>query len=355
MGVVAAVVELTVKMFEDPGLLTREDLLVAMDNLKKSALKVKRTPCILVNDGKGSNIFEEIMPSMTVHLKLENMQNTNSFKIRGVANQFCAHQVGTKVVPFVTMSAGNYGRAFAFASKKLGPQENFVLMPDSAPFHRQVWIEKRGVHVEKMPSSKLLEGVRRHEEERNAIFLHPFDDRHLIAGYGSLGYEICQQVPDVTIVLVCCGGGGLLAGVATALAHFSPSKVRVFGVEPENACGMYKSMKAGKAMACPEAKSIAGGLAPPFAGENAYRHVAKYVGDIILVTEEELVSTVNVAFNRGLVVEPSGAAALAALLTGKLETLIGPDNLLGQSVVAVITGSNVTPEELVSMKSNEDE
>merc|ERR1712004_61085 len=108
-------------------------------------------------------------------------------------------------------------------------------------------------------------------------------------------------------------GGGLLAGVATALAHFSQSKVRVFGVEPENACGMYKSLKAGKAMACPEAKSIAGGLAPPFAGENAYLHVAKYVEDILLVTGEELVSTVNVAFNRGLVVEPSGAAALAAL------------------------------------------
>jgi len=98
-------------MSKDTGLLTRDDLLVAMDNLKKSEkLKVKRTPCILVNDGDGgSNIFEEIiqLPSMTVHLKLENMQNTNSFKIRGVANQFCAHQVGTKVkVPFVTMSAG---------------------------------------------------------------------------------------------------------------------------------------------------------------------------------------------------------------------------------------------------------
>ena len=106
------------------------------------------------------------------------MQNTNSFKIRGVANQFCAHQVGTKIVPFVTMSAGrcvmysiqssfyislnvgNYGRAFAYASEKLGLQENVVLMPDSAPLHRQVWIEKRGVRVEKMPSSQLLEGVR---------------------------------------------------------------------------------------------------------------------------------------------------------------------------------------------------
>ena len=80
-------------------------------------------------------------------------------------------------------------------------------------------------------------------EVRNATFLHPFDDLHLIAGYGSLGYEICQQVPDVSIVVVCCGGGGLLAGTSTALAYLAPKRVRVFGVEPENACGMFKSLQ----------------------------------------------------------------------------------------------------------------
>jgi threonine dehydratase len=115
-------------------------------------------------------------------------------------------------------------------------------MPDTAPLNRTELIQSYGVQVERLPSASLMDGIRRHEQNHGAIFLHPFDDRHLIAGYGSLGCEILEDVPDVDIVVVCCGGGGLLAGTATALAYFGKN-VRVFGVEPENACGMYKSLK----------------------------------------------------------------------------------------------------------------
>jgi len=205
-----------------------------------------------------------------------------------------------------------------------------------------------GVAVERMPSAQLKAGVQRCEEEGD-IFLHPFDDRHLIAGYGSLGKEILEDVPDVDFVLICCGGGGLLAGTALALSKLAKSSVRIFGVEPVNACGMYKSLQAKTAVQCPEAKSIAGGLAPPFAGENAYQHISTFVEDILLVTDEELRETVGLAFKRGLVVEPSGAAALAAFLTGKLEQSVGRKELCGKKIVAVITGSNVSPAELADL------
>lgn len=126
----------------------------------------------------------------------------------------------------------------------MGLTGNTVLMPDTAPLERSQGIEKMGVKVERMKSSQLLQGVERLQQENGAVFLHPFDDRHLIAGYGSLGLEILQDVPDADFVLVCCGGGGLLAGTATALAYFSAGKrIRVFGVEPETASGMRMSLQ----------------------------------------------------------------------------------------------------------------
>lgn len=126
----------------------------------------------------------------------------------------------------------------------MGLTGNTVLMPDTAPLERSQGLEKMGVKVERMKSAELLQGVERLQQEHGAVFLHPFDDRHLIAGYGSLGLEILQDVPDADFVLVCCGGGGLLAGTATALAYFATGKrIRVFGVEPETASGMRMSLQ----------------------------------------------------------------------------------------------------------------
>merc|ERR1712156_49637 len=330
-------------------LITKDELLEAIKRVETGPLPVHHTPCIeVINQSKGLCMFESETKDCDLVLKLENMQSTNSFKIRGVSNQFQAHQVMTQHREFVTMSGGNYGRAFAFASNKLDLNGNRCLMPDTAPLHRSKAIESMGVTVERLPSANLRAGVKKHEED-GMIFLHPFDDRHLIAGHGSLGKEILEDVPDVDFVLICCGGGGLLAGASMALKMLTERSIRVFGVEPETACGMHKSLKADKALQCPEAKSVAGGLAPPFQGENAFYHVRTFVEDILLVSDEELRQTVKLAYDRGLVVEPSGAAALAAFLTGKLEQSVGRKEVCGKKIVAVITGSNVSPAELVDL------
>ena len=354
---IATVVNICINMYKTcEKLLEKEDIEAAYEIAKKSELSVRKTPCILIreeNVGAACQLFTELdsfnqQEWPKVYLKCENLQNTGSFKIRGVATQFAAAKKqfasagpDTADLQLVTMSAGNYGRSYAYAVKSLGLSAT-VLMPDTAPENRARMLESFGLQVERMPSSQLMEGVKRHEEA-GKLFMHPFDDINLIAGHASLGLEILENVPDVDVVAVCCGGGGLLAGVATAVKLFKP-ECKVIGVEPETACSMQKSLKEGEAVKMPSARSIAAGLAPPFAGENAFKHVSKFCDGIITVTETEIKDAAKSAYNNGLVVEPSGAAALAAFMTNRI--CKAEDD---QTVVIVLTGGNVSPQELQNL------
>jgi len=314
--------------------------------VERSSLAVRRTPCILVRGDQACEILPDMKQAVEgwdrVYFKLENLQTTGSFKIRGVANQF--ERVKTDLGNeghLVTMSAGNYGRSYAAAAKALGLTAT-VLLPSTAPASRETLLKQAGVSVERMESKDLMRGVERHEAH-GATFLHPFDCRHLIAGHASLGLELVEQVPDLETVVVCCGGGGLLAGVATAVKLHRPD-AKIIGVEPETACAMQRSLALGKPASMPEAKSIAAGLAPPFAGANAFQHVSAYVDRVVLVTEEQIRDTCLALHNNGLVVEPSGSAALAAALARKV-----PASKSGGSLVVVLTGGNVTPGELAEL------
>ncbi|XP_067915218.1 L-threonine dehydratase catabolic TdcB isoform X3 [Heterodontus francisci] len=226
-----------------------------------------------------------------------------SFKIRGVANQFSRRESG----PFITMSAGNYGKAFAYASKHFGHQGK-VLMADTAPASRTALLASYGVEVEQMPSKSLLPTVEQFVKDQKMIFLHPFDDIDLIAGYGSIGLEILEEIPNPDVVIVCCGGGGLLAGVAAAIKLSGCTTTNIYGVEPKE-------------------------------GSNAFQICRQHVKEILLVSDDEIKEAVSMLYNIGLVVEPSGAAAFAAIVGEKI-------NLKGKTVVVIITGGNVTPEEL---------
>ena len=321
----------------------------AREIVRKSELKVRRTPCLPVKTGDEISLFSECEALQRsdwseVWLKCENMQNTGSFKIRGVAAQFNRaaefFSQTEKTPELVTMSAGNYGRSYSYAARRLGLSAT-VLMPDTAPSSRAELLQSLGVSVERLPSAELVTGVTRHEEQ-GKVFLHPFDDTSLIAGHGSLGLEILEDVPHLDLVLVCCGGGGLLAGVAAAVKQVRPG-CRVVGVEPETSNTMQQSIKAGGAVRDNTANSVAAGLAPPFAGENCYRHVRQFCDDVITVTDEQLLAATSLAYNNGLVLEPSGAAALAAFVNKKVARLEGE-----KTVVIILTGGNVSPEELVS-------
>ncbi|KAK6303055.1 hypothetical protein J4Q44_G00274100 [Coregonus suidteri] len=188
-------------------------------------------------------------------IKLENMQRTGPFKIRGVANQFARRPKGAH---FVTVSAGNYGKSFAYASKHYGSKGKGV-MPETALVSKSTLIQ-----------------------EENMTFLHSYDDLDLIAGHasplspsptlsllGSLGFEVLEVMPQPDVVVVCCGGGGLLAGVAAAIKLAGCEKTRIYGLEPEGACTMYKSFIEKKPVGM-DTKSIESGLAPPFAGTLPY-------------------------------------------------------------------------------------
>ena len=193
----------------EQNLLTLEEIKEARDIVMNSELNVRRTPCFPVKKGDTVSLFSGTETLQTtnwseVWLKCENMQNTGSFKIRGVATQFA------KAVKFfseekvdrpelVTMSAGNYGRAFSYAAQRLGLSAT-RLMPDTAPTSRAELLEGLGVNVERMKSAELMTGISRHEAQ-GKIFLHPFDDLSLICGHASLGLEILEDVPHADLIL----------------------------------------------------------------------------------------------------------------------------------------------------------
>ncbi|KAK1906215.1 Phenylserine dehydratase [Dissostichus eleginoides] len=236
-----------------------------------------------------------------IHIKLENMQRTGSFKIRGVANQFARREKGGH---FVTISAGNYGKSFAYASKHYGSKGK-VVMPETAPASRSILIQSLGVEVERVPTSCMMDVVTRCVQEDNMTFLHSFDDLDLIAGHASLGMEVLEVMPQPDVVVVCCGGGGLLAGVAAAIKLSGCDKTRIYGVEPEGACTMYKSFIEKKPVSM-DTKSIASGLAPPFAGKLPFELCQRYVEGIVLINDEEIKAAVSTLYNSGLVVEAGG-------------------------------------------------
>ncbi|XP_063073292.1 L-threonine ammonia-lyase [Engraulis encrasicolus] len=309
---------------------TLEMLKEAWETVRSSPLGVINTPMIPLNQ----TTLQFSVPC-NVHIKLENLQRTGSFKIRGVANQFARRPDGGH---FVTMSAGNYGKSFAYASKHYGTKGK-VVMPETAPESRSVLIQSFGVEVERVPTTGLMEVVNRCVREDDMTFLHSYDDMDLIAGHASLGLEILQVVPSPDVVVVCCGGGGLLAGVAAAIKLSGCQATRIYGVEPEGACTMHKSFIEKKPVGM-NTKSIASGLAPPFAGALPFALCQNYVEDIVLVTDEEIKRAVSTLYRAGLVVEPSGSAAFAAFANDRIP------NIAGKTVVLIVSGGNIGKDEL---------
>lgn len=236
------------------------------------------------------------------------------------------------------MSAGNYGRAFAQAlnERKL---KGVVCMPENAPENRAQLIKGYGIAVERMPTADLMTAVNRHVSEEGMIFLHPFDDLKLILGYASCGLEIMEDVPNVDIVLVCCGGGGLVSGIAAAIKLSGKTDCQVIAVEPKAAPSLYESRIDGKPATIQPKPTVAAGLAPPFTGKICFEFAKQFVDNVILVDDEEIIRAVQTLYSIGLVVEPSGAAGVAAVLAGHID-------MSGKSVVIVVTGGNVSPKEL---------
>ena len=271
---------------------------------------------------------------VTIAIKAESLQKTGSYKPRGVVNRLTELTTEERERGVVTVSAGNHAQAAAYACAR----ESIpcaVVMPSHAP---EVKIEAtRGYGADVVLHDDMRSLFQRCEElraERQATFVHPFDHPATIAGAGTTGLEILEDFADVDTILCGIGGGGLIAGVARAARSLAPA-ARVIGVEPEGAPTMSRALEAGEPVRLTEIDSIADGLCAPFAGDLNLEIVQQDVDSIVLVDDHDILAAMDVYFERlKLVVEPAGAAALAALLANKVPSL-------GSRVCVIASGGNL--------------
>jgi threonine dehydratase len=276
-----------------------------------------------------------------VSLKLELFQQTGSFKPRGVLNALAALPPDEQARGVISISAGNHAQALAWAANAIGVPATIV-MPVTAV---QAKVDAtRGYGGEVIQTEgDLLGTMQVLQRERDLAFIHPFDDPVVIAGQGTVGLEIAEDAPDIGLVVVGCGGGGLLAGVSAAVRATCP-RARVVGVEPVGAPAMRESLARREPVRLARTDTIADGLAAPFAGAHTLAHAQAFVDEVVLVEDAEILEAMRALMRHARVLpEPAGAAATAALLGGHL--MITP----GEHVVVVVSGGNADPALLRSL------
>lgn len=268
-------------------------------------------------------------------MKAENLQKTGSFKARGALNRIRLAAESGPLSGVVTGSSGNHGQAVAFAAKMVGVPAHIVV-PTDATRAKVDGARAYGAEVEFCGTTS-RERLRRAEEvarERGYLMVPPYDDPEVMAGQGTIGLEILEQVPDVDTVLVPIGGGGLISGVASALKALRPS-VRVIGVEPAGACAAYLSHQAARRVEIPAGLTIADGLRTLVPGALTFPVIEEAVDDLVTVSDDDIRHAMRLIFTRAkTVVEPSGACAAAYALGSSRP-------LSGQVVVAVLSGGNI--------------
>jgi len=302
---------------------TRDDVLAARERIGE---RVRRTPVMDLEPGALS------WPGRLT-LKLELFQHTGSFKPRGAFNKLLASHVPAAGV--VAASGGNFGRAVAHAARELGHRAE-VFVPETSPAVKAQRIREAGAEVRIVPGyyDDALEAGRARVRETGALEMHAFDQPEVVAGQGTIGVELSEQVPDATTVLVAVGGGGLIGGIAAWFA----GRVRVVGVEPERCPTMSEALRAGGPVPVEVGGHAADSLGARLAGRIAYEIASRYVDRIVLVDDDAIRAAQRALWDRVRVLaEPGGAAALSALLTGGY--LLGPD----ERVVVLVCGANSDP------------
>lgn len=312
--------------------------LVTLDDIRRAAVRIEdlvlRTPII--------DLPHPDDPDRLLHCKAESLQPTGAFKMRGAYNTIAQVIDLARENGIVAQSSGNHARAVAWLARRLG-LEATIIMPDAAPQPKIDAVRALGATVEIVPARE--RDVRPLElvAERGMVHVPPYDDPRIIAGQGTVGLELVEQVPDVDVVLVPVSGGGLISGIATAVKSLRP-EVTVIGVEPELAADAQQSLRSGHHTAWePEEtyRTIADGLRTPSLGVHPWEHVRRYVDDIVTVTEEQILAALRHLVLAGrLVVEPSGAVATAAWL--HLDLPAG-------KTVAIVSGGSVDPRLLASV------
>ncbi|MFC7448824.1 threonine ammonia-lyase [Rhodococcus daqingensis] len=274
-----------------------------------------------------------------VWLKCENLQRTGSFKPRGAYNRIANLTAEQRAGGVVAASAGNHAQGVAWAATELGITST-VFMPVGAPLPKLVATRAYGatVHLHGHSVDDALVAAREFADATGAVLIHPFDHADVVAGQATVGLEILEQLPEVGTIVVPTGGGGLLAGIAAAVRD-SGRAVRLVGVQAEQAAAWPGSLAAGEPVAAPALSTMADGIAVGLPGRVPFAHVTELVDEVVTVSEDALSRALLLCSERAkLIVEPAGAAAIAALMSCPAESL-----RLEGPVCAVLSGGNIDP------------
>lgn len=274
-------------------------------------------------------------------LKPENLQPTGAFKLRGALNAVATLSADERAQGVVTHSSGNHGRALAWAAREYGVPV-VVVMPDNSPSVKVDGVRALGAEVITVPVPEREARVTALQAERGMVFVPPFDDEAIIAGQGTVGLEVAEDLPEVGTVLVPVGGGGLISGVAVAVKALVPD-ARVVGVEPELAGDLAEGFSAGRRAQwdpVQTARTVADGLRVGAVGVTNWAHIEALVDDVVTVSEEAILRAMaRIVMDARIVAEPSGAVAAAAYWAR-------PDVTSG-ATVAVVSGGNVALSTLI--------
>ena len=281
-----------------------------------------------------SRTFSE-MSSCQLFLKCENRQKTGSFKVRGAFNKLAKLKEEGKTSEVIASSAGNHAQGVSYAASKLGMHATIV-MPKSTPIAKVLATKGYGADVVLAGDNydECYQEALRLQEEKGATFIHPFDDEDVIAGQGTIAYEICHDLPNVDMIVVPAGGGGLLSGISFYAKQINP-RIKIVGVQAEGAKAIVQSVQKQKHWAIKHVNTIADGIAVMNPGKTTVKLIQENVDEMVSVSDSEIAATILLLLEREKqVVEPAGAASLAAVLNGKI-------NVAGKRVVCVLSGGNI--------------
>lgn len=306
-------------------MITIQDIIDAKNTIRNH---VKRTEVLRVNK-------LSTLTNMNIFLKLENLQSSGSFKIRGASNKLASLTQEELANGVICASAGNHAQGVASAANTFNTKAT-VIMPSSAPISKIKATKDYGADV--MLCGEIFDDAFQAAVElanqKNMTMIHAFNDPLIIAGQGTVGLEIYEQVENLDVVVCPVGGGGLISGLALALKSLNPN-IKIIGVQAENSQNMKKSFDCKQLIVEKTTPSIADGIAVKYPGNITYEMICKYVDEIVTVTEEEIASAILYLLEQCKIVsEGSGAACVAAIMHGKI-------NYPKQNVVGIVSGGNI--------------
>ena len=277
----------------------------------------------------------KINPDADIYLKTENLQITGSFKVRGAYFRMSRLSAEEKAKGVIACSAGNHAQGVALAAAKNGIK-SIICLPDSAPISKIEATKSYGAEiclVKGVYDDAYAEALRQ-RDEYGYTFIHPFDDEDVIAGQGTIGLELLEQIPDMEAVIIPIGGGGLISGVAFAIKKLNPD-IKVYGVQASGAPSMFNSIRDNKIERLESVSTIADGIAVKEPGENTYNLISEYVDDIVTVTDDEISAAILALMEQQkLVTEGAGAVSVAAAMFNKVP-------VKGKKTVCLLSGGNI--------------